>query len=85
MSDPHSILRPPYRTSFQLDNSLKSKIAQYLGLVINKPFSKVQRRLPKAMPTWGKVRIAGSGDSIQAASTKYREGGRNMSYVRVRT
>lgn len=84
MPDPHSILRTPYRASFQPDKPLRSKIARYFTIVINKPSSTIKKNLPTTMSTWGKVRIAGSGDSIQAAeSNKNRDGGRNMTYVRV--
>lgn len=83
MPDPHSILRPPYRASFQPDKLLRSKITRYLTAVIGKPASTIEKHLPSFMSTWGKVRIAGSGDSIRAASNKNREEGRNMSYVRV--
>ena len=83
MPDPHSILCPPYQASFQPDKLLCSKIACYFAAVINKPASTIEKHLPSSMSTWGKVRIAGSGDSIRAASNKNWEEGRNMSYVQV--
>ena len=83
MPDPHSILCPPYRASFHPDKLLCSKIARYFTAVVNKPASTIEKHLPSFMSTWGKVRVAGSGDSIRAASNKSWKEGRNMSYVRV--
>jgi len=83
-SDPHSILRPPRYAMFQPDNLLRSKIARYLSVVINQPRSKIQKKIPANLPSWGKVRIANGGDSIRAASSSRRpEKERNMSFVRV--
>ena len=83
-SDPHSILRPPRDAFFQPDKLLYSKIAQYLSLIINQPASKIQKKIPANIPSWGKVRIANGGDSIRAASSSQRpEKERNMSFVRV--
>ena len=83
-SDPHSILRPPRFSMFQPDKPLYSKIARYLSVVINQPSSKVQKKLPSVIPSWGKVRIGNGGDSIRAASSSRRpEKERNMSFVRV--
>jgi hypothetical protein len=44
---------------------------------------KIQNELPKNMPSWGKVRIAGGGDRIRAAVGGNPDRERNMSYVRV--
>lgn len=84
-SDPHSILRPPRDAFFQPDKLLYSKIAQYLSLIINQPASKIQKKIPANIPSWGKVRIANGGDSIRATSSSRRsEIERNMSFIRVR-
>ena len=81
-SDPHSILRPPREAFFQLDKHLRSKIARYLSVVINQRPSKIQKKIPENLPSWGKVRIANGGDSIRAASSSRRpEKERNMSFV----
>src|ERR1700678_2289010 len=83
-SDPHSILRPPRYAMFQPDNLLHSKIARYLSVVINQPQSKIQKKIPANLPSWGKVRIANGGDFIRAASSSRRpEKEQNMSFVRV--
>jgi hypothetical protein len=82
--DPHSILRPPCRKSYALDTALQSKISRYFSAIMNgrKP-KKIQNELPKNMPLWGKVRIAGGGDRIRAAVGRNPDRERNMSYVRV--
>jgi hypothetical protein len=83
-SDPHSILRPPCRKSYALDDALQSKISRYFSAVIPRQKSvKIRKRLPKNVPSWGKVRIAG-GDRIRTAAGQNLDGERNMSYVRVR-
>jgi len=83
-SDPHSILRPPYRKSYALDTALQSKISRYFSAVMNGPKPKrIRKELPKNMPSWGKVRIAGGGDRIRAAVGRNSDRERNMSYVRV--
>lgn len=85
-SDPHSILRPPCHMSFQLDKALRLKIARYLTVVINQPYSKIEKKIPMDMPTWGKVRIANGGDSIRTGSaSRSSERERDMSFVRVRS
>ena len=83
-SDPHSILRPPHYELFQPDKLLCSKIARYLSVIINCAASKIQKKIPANIPSWGKVRIANGGDSIRAASSSRRpEKERNISFVRV--
>jgi hypothetical protein len=83
-SDPHSILRPPRNELFQPNKDLRSKIARYLSVVINQPPSKIKKKIPTNIASWGKVRIANGGDSIRTASTSRRpETERNMSFVRV--
>ena len=85
-SDPHSILRAPHCMSSQLDQCLHSKISRYLSVVISQPLSKIQKKIPADLPTWGKVRIANGGDSIRTASSSWRpEKERNMSFVWVRS
>jgi hypothetical protein len=82
--DPQSILRPPCRKSYALDNVLQSKISRYFSAVMARQKSaKIHKRLPKNMPSWGKVRIAG-GDRICTAAGRNQDRERNMSYVRVR-
>jgi hypothetical protein len=72
--------------SFQLDKGLRSKIARYLSVVINQPYSKIEKKIPGNMPTWGKVRIANGGDSIRSGSaSRFAEKERDMSFVRVRS
>ena len=44
---------------------------------------RIRKELPKNMPSWGKVRIAGGGDRIRAAVGRNSDRERNMSYVRV--
>ena len=47
--------------------------------------AKIHKQLPKNMPSWGKVRIAGGGDRIRTAAGWNRlDRERNKSYVRVR-
>jgi len=83
-SDPHSILRPPYRKSHTLDAALQSKISRYFSAVMNgRKSAKICKEFPKNMPSWGKVRIAGGGDRIRAASGRNLSRERNMSYVQV--
>jgi hypothetical protein len=43
----------------------------------------IENKLPQIMPTWGKVRIAGGGDRIQAASASTKTPERDCSWVRV--
>jgi hypothetical protein len=84
LSDPQSILRPPYKKSYVLDATLKSKIARYFSAVMNgRKSSKITNELPNNMPSWGKVRVAGGGDRIRIASGRNSSWERNMSYVRV--
>jgi hypothetical protein len=82
--DPHSILRPPRKKSYALDTALQSKISRYFSAVTNRRNpKKIHKELPKNMPSWGKVRIAGGGDRIRAAVGRNSDRERNMSYVRV--
>lgn len=82
--DPHSILRPPCRKSYALDAALQSKISRYFSAVMNgRNPKKFYKELPKNMPSWGKVRIAGGGDRIRVAGGRNSDRERNMSYVRV--
>ena len=47
--------------------------------------AKIGKQLPKNMPSWGKVRIAGGGDQIRTAAVWNRlDRERNMSYMQVR-
>lgn len=82
--DPHSILRPPCTKSYMLNAAMQSKISRYFSAVMNgqKP-NKIHKELPKSVPSWGKVRIAGGGDRIRAAVGRNSDRERNMSYVRV--
>ena len=83
-SDPQSILRPLCRKSYALDNALHSKISWYFSAVMTRQKSATIRKwLPKNMPSWGKVRIAGGGDRICTAAGRNLDRERNMSYVRV--
>ena len=67
-----------------LDAALQSKISRYFSAVMDgQKYAKIQKELPKNMPLWGKVRIAGGGDQIRVASGGNLNRGRNMSYVRV--
>ena len=85
-SDPQSILRPPCRKSYALDDALQSKISRYFSAVMpHQKSAKIRKQLPKNMPSWGKVRIAGGGDRIRTAAGRNRlDRERNTSYVRVR-
>ena len=84
-SDLRSILRPPCKKSFVLDDALQSKISQYFSAVMTgQKSAKICKQLPKNMPSWGKVRIAGGGDRIRTAAGRNLDRERNMSYVRVR-
>ena len=83
-SDPHSILRPPFCKSFQLDQALRSKIVQYNLVIINQPYSKILKHIPASMPMWGKVQIANGGNSIRSGlASRSIEKERDMSFVRV--
>jgi hypothetical protein len=86
--DPHSILRTPHNRTFQPDERIRSKIAGYFHLVMQgygcgKRRKDIQTKLPEIMPSWGKVRIAGGGDYIQAASASNKIPERDCSWVRV--
>jgi hypothetical protein len=84
-SDPHSILGPPLKRTYKPDDLLKSKIARYFKLVINKNTSDILKRLPNTMPAWGRVKIGNGGDTIRTANESYeqQENLRDMTYVRV--
>ncbi|KAF7335395.1 hypothetical protein MVEN_02192100 [Mycena venus] len=81
---PHIVLRYPVQKTYQPDDDLTGRIAAYFGFVFSKPTSTFRSILPKIMPSWGKLRILGGGDSIRSASAP-RKGPqieRNSSYVR---
>src|SRR5436190_18376191 len=85
-TDPQSILRPQYRSTFIPDNPVRGKIAGYFAHVIRKGPAEIKRHLPHCMPCWSKVRIAKSGDSISSTSVGVENSlasRRNSSYVRV--
>ena len=65
-----------------LDSALQSKISRYFSAVMKgqKP-KNILKELPRNMPSWGKVRIAGGGDQICAADGRNSDRERNMSYV----
>ena len=70
--------------SFQPDQTLHLKIAWYISVVINQPYSKIFKQLPASMPRWGKVQIANCGDSIRSRSASHStEKERDMSFVHV--
>jgi hypothetical protein len=77
-------LRPPRILTFKPDAPLRLKIAGYFQSVLGKEKrSDIEKRLPQVMPSWGKVRIAGGGDHIQAASALKKVPKRDCTWVRV--
>lgn len=79
-----SSLRTPRKKNFLLNPILKSRIAKYLQVMVNKSSAVISKRLPNRMVAWGRVRIEGGGDTIRALDFyKNQENLRSMSYIRV--
>ncbi|KAF9515818.1 hypothetical protein BS47DRAFT_1391321 [Hydnum rufescens UP504] len=80
---PLSILRRPRQLVYNPDKTIHRKIGIYFTNVFNKPYTIIVPLLPEIMPRWGKVRIAGGGDSIRSSIAQRGLGRqRDASFVR---
>lgn len=82
--DPGRLLLTPHSERLFVSDQLRTKIAAHLATVYRVTTSAARKFIPSSVKQWGRMRISGGGDLIQARGYhKLRPDERDASFVRV--
>jgi hypothetical protein len=84
--DPGRLLLTPSSIPLTVTTQIRNKIIKYLVTAFCVPAATSKQFIPPTLKQWGRMRITGGGDLIQARGYhKLRMDGRDASFVRVRS